>query len=637
VCGITGIFAFNLVGKMNMIHLANATRALEKRGPDFMDMYHDQFVGLGHRRLSIIDTSASGNQPMWDETKRFAIVYNGEIFNYRELRKTLEAKGITFFSQSDTEVLLKLYIHEKESFLNKLNGFFSFCVYDKHEQTFFLARDRFGVKPLLYLIDEDKFLFASEMKSLLQYGLEKELDFTSLYTYLQVNYIPAPNTIFRSVKKLLPGHYMEIKNRKADVTRYYTIPYNPTEATRNTLSYTDAQQTFKKLLEESVQKRLVADVPLGAFLSGGVDSSVITGLAKKHKPDLHTFSIGFTDEKFFDETKYAKLVSNHFKTEHTIFSLTNNNLYEHVNSILDYIDEPFADSSAINVYILSKETRKHASVALSGDGADELLAGYNKHAAHYRNIHKGWKENMVGAFRPLWNILPQSRNNPFGNKVRQLARYAEGQHLTAKERYWRWAGFASEHQALKLLSAESQLKFMQDEYVNTKSSILNFIPDEEQLNDILYTDTTLVLPNDMLTKVDLMSMANSLEVRSPFLDVELVNFIFSLPDTYKIDSSIRKKILQDAFKDFLPEKLYNRPKKGFEVPLLKWFRREMKSLIVDDLLSKKNIEEQGIFHYPEIEKLKRQLFSSTPGDVHARIWGLIVFQWWWRRVVGSGR
>jgi asparagine synthase (glutamine-hydrolysing) len=631
VCGITGIFAFNLVGKMNMIHLANATRALEKRGPDVQDMYHDQFVGLGHRRLSIIDTSASGNQPMWDESGRYAIVYNGEIFNYRELRKTLEAKGISFFSQSDTEVLLKLYIHETESFLNKLNGFFSFCIYDKQEQTFFLARDRFGVKPLLYLLDEDKFLFASEMKSLLQYGLEKELDFTSVYTYLQLNYIPAPNTIFRSVKKLLPGYCMEVKNRHAHVSRYYTIPYNATEAARNSISYNDAKQTFKKLLEESVQKRLVADVPLGAFLSGGVDSSVITGLAKKHKPDLQTFSIGFSDEKFFDETEYAKLVSHHFKTEHTIFSLTNNDLYEHVRDILNYIDEPFADSSAINVYILSKETRKHATVALSGDGADELLAGYNKHAAHYRNIHKGWKENIVGALLPFWDILPQSRNNAFGNKVRQLARFAEGQHLTSKERYWRWAGFAREHQAMRLLSTESQLKFMQDEYVNTKSSLLKSIPDRDQLNDILYTDTTLVLPNDMLTKVDLMSMANSLEVRTPFLDVELVNFIFALPDSYKIDSVIRKKILQDAFRDFLPAKVYNRPKKGFEVPLLKWFRKEMKSLIIDDLLAQKLIEAQGIFNYAEIEKLKRQLFSFKPGDVHARIWALIVFQWWWRK------
>ncbi|MCK6616355.1 MAG: asparagine synthase (glutamine-hydrolyzing) [Cyclobacteriaceae bacterium] len=405
MCGITGIFAFNLVGKMNMIHLANATRALEKRGPDFQDIYHDQFVGLGHRRLSIIDTSAAANQPMWDETNRYTIVYNGEIFNYRELRKQLQNRGVTFFSQSDTEVLLKLYIHERENFLNKLNGFFAFCIYDKQEQTFFLARDRYGVKPLLYLYDEDKFLFASEMKAILEYGIEKKLDFTALYTYLQLNYIPAPDTIFQQVKKLNPGHYLKIERGKFLINNYYTIPYNQEQARQNSIGFDEAKNTFKNLLEASVQRRLVADVPLGAFLSGGIDSSVITGLARKHKPDLHTFSIGFKDEKFFDETSYAKLVSKHFNTKHTVFSLTNADLYEHVYSILDYTDEPFADSSAINVYILSKETRKHATVALSGDGADELLGGYNKHAAFLRGLHPGWKENLIPKFDWLWQRL----------------------------------------------------------------------------------------------------------------------------------------------------------------------------------------------------------------------------------------
>lgn len=612
---------------MNMIHLTNATMALAKRGPDFQDIYHDQFVGLGHRRLSIIDTSTLANQPMWDESKRFAIIFNGEIFNYRELRKELESKGISFFSQSDTEVLLKLYMLEKEKCLNKLNGFFAICIYDKQEQTFFLARDRYGVKPLLYLHDEDKFIFASEMKSIMQYGIEKAIDYNSLYTYLQLNYIPAPDTIFKTVKKLLPGHYLKINNRQLTVDKFYTIPYQ----SDRTVTYEWAKEKFKDLLEVSVARRLVADVPLGCFLSGGIDSSVITGLARKHKPDLHTFSIGFKDEKFFDETNYANLVSKHFDTEHTVFSLTNNNLYEHVNSILDYIDEPFADSSAINVYILSKETRKHATVALSGDGADELLGGYNKHAAHYRVIHKSWKENLVAALEPIWKALPKSRNNSWGNKARQLSRFAEGMKLASKERYWRWAGFATKEETIKLLHPDLQTNLWLNEFYPRRNAILQSIPNKETINDILLTDTQLVLPNDMLTKVDLMSMANSLEVRTPFLDYELVNFIFSLPGEFKINASIRKRILQDAYKDFLPEKLYNRPKKGFEVPLLKWFRREMKSLITDDLLAKKFIDEQGIFNYAEVDKLKRQLFSTNPGDVHARIWGLIVFQWWWRK------
>ncbi|MDL5048890.1 asparagine synthase (glutamine-hydrolyzing) [Oscillatoria amoena NRMC-F 0135] len=494
---------------------------------------------------------------------------------------------------------------------------------------FFLARDRYGVKPLLYLFDEDKFIFASEMKAMMQYGIGKAIDYNSLYTYLQFSYIPAPDTIFKSVKKLLPGHFLKIANRHLSVGNFYSIPYS----SNSTMSYESSKEQFRYLLENSVQRRLVSDVPLGCFLSGGIDSSVIAGLAKKHKPGLHTFSIGFRDEKFFDETDYARLVANHFKTEHTVFSLTNADLFEHVHNILNYLDEPFADSSAINVYILSRETRKHATVALSGDGADELLGGYNKHAAHYRAIHKGWKEHVVTTLGPLWKLIPQSRNNSIANRARQLARFADGMKLPAGERYWRWAGFSSENQVISLLSPASMEAVQQETYQALKTNFLSRIPVTESINDILLTDMHLVLPNDMLTKVDLMSMANSLEVRTPYLDYELVNFAFSLPEDFKINAAMRKRILQDAFRDFLPEKLYNRPKKGFEVPLLKWFRNEMKSLIMDDLLSEKMISVQGIFNYPEIEKLKRQLFSSSPGDVHARIWGLVVFQWWWKRYI----
>jgi asparagine synthase (glutamine-hydrolysing) len=635
MCGITGIMAFNLVGKFNKIHTTAATMCLSKRGPDHQDIYIDDRVGLGHRRLSIIDTSAIAHQPMWDESKRYCIVFNGEIFNFQELRNGLETKGINFNSHSDTEVLLKLYIHEGERCLEKLNGFFAFCIYDKGEQTFFLARDRYGVKPLLYLFDEDKFIFSSEMKSMLQYGIDKLLDYTSLYTYLQLNYIPAPETIFTNVKKLLPGHFIKLTSQKLSVEKWYHIPYDQQQAESNAISYEDAKEKFSLLLEESVQRRLIADVPLGAFLSGGIDSSVITGLASKHKPDLHTFSIGFKDEPFFDETYYAKLVAKHFKTDHTIFSLTNNDLYSHLNSILDYIDEPFADSSAINVYILSKETRKHATVALSGDGADELLAGYNKHAAFHRLINVGWKENLIETLLPLWKLLPQSRNGKLSNTARQLVRFSTGAKLSAKERYWRWAGYASASEVNKLFTVSSFEKFQDQEFQKRKASILQYLPEHHTINDILNTDMHLVLPNDMLTKVDLMSMANGLEVRSPFLDYKLVNFVFSLPSDYKINSEIRKRIIQDTFRNILPAELYNRPKKGFEVPLLKWFRTEMKSLIVDDLLSKKRIEEQGIFNPVEIEVLKKQLFSSTPADVHARIWGLIVFQWWWRKTFST--
>jgi asparagine synthase (glutamine-hydrolysing) len=631
--------SFNLVGKFNKMHTRAATEAISKRGPDFQDVYVDEWVGLGHRRLSIIDTTSIAHQPMWDESKRFAIVFNGEIFNYRELKEELVKSGVSFFSQSDTEVLLKLYIREKEKCLSKLNGFFAFCIYDKQEQTLFAARDRFGIKPMLYVFDENKFIFSSEMKSIVRYGIEKDIDYTSLYSYLQLNYIPAPDTIFQKVKKLLPGHYAIVSNKQMKVEQYYEIPYD--RFSPKAISYDKAMSEFKNLLDDAVQRRLISDVPLGSFLSGGLDSSVVTGLASRHKPDLHTFSIGFRDEKFFDETVYANLVAKHFKTDHTVFSLTNDDLLKHVHDVLDYIDEPFADSSAINVFILSKETRKHATVALSGDGADELLAGYNKHAAFYRMRNPGWEENMVKDLLPLLKLLPQSRNSSFANKVRQLVRFGEGMRMKPSGRYWRWAGYAKETDVDRLLASSPQWRggaenaevFLNSEYQRRKEFFVKNIPDNYSMNDILYTDTKFVLPNDMLTKVDLMSMAHGLEVRVPFLDYRVVNFLFSLPDDFKINKSIRKRILQDTFRDMLPPELYNRPKKGFEVPLLKWFRKELKSWITDDLLSKKKIEEQGIFNYAEIEKLKKQLFSSNPGDVHARIWGLIVFQVWWRRTV----
>jgi asparagine synthase (glutamine-hydrolysing) len=633
MCGITGIFAFNLIGKFNKVHVTQATMCLEKRGPDFQDIFIDEWVGLGHRRLSIIDTSSVSNQPMWDEHQRYCIVFNGEIFNFREIKKELIAKGITFFSEGDTEVLLKLYIREKENCLNKLNGFFSFCIYDKVEQTFFIARDRYGIKPLLYCFDEDKFIFASEMKSVIQYGIDRTLDYDSIHTYLQLNYIPAPATIFKTVKKLLPGHYLKVRRQHFEEHTYYQIPYNPDQLNLN-LSYEAAQNELKKLLDQSVQKRLVADVPLGAFLSGGIDSSIITGIASQYKPDLHTFSIGFRDEKFFDETHYANLVAKHFKTNHTVFSLTNDDLYSNVHSILNYLDEPFADSSAIAVSILSKETRKHATVALSGDGADELLAGYNKHSAFQRILNPGWKEKAVNALLPVWNWLPKSRNSGFGNTIRQLQRFARGSSLSSKDRYWMWAGFVSERDSLQLL-AEDKRSLITSEYERLKESFLRHLPNRESLNDILMTDMHLVLANDMLTKVDLMSMSASLEVRVPFLDYELVNFVFSLPQEYKINHKMRKRILQDAYRDMLPNELYNRPKKGFEVPLLKWFRKEMRTIINDELLSESFINEQKIFNYIEINKLKQKLFSNNPGDVHARIWGLVVFQSWWKKFSGN--
>jgi asparagine synthase (glutamine-hydrolysing) len=632
MCGITGIYAFNLVGKFNKVHVTNATIALEKRGPDVHDVYLDEWVGLGHRRLSIIDTSSIANQPMWDDTNRYAIVFNGEIFNHKELRQSLQQKGVTFKSHSDTEVLLALYIHERNTFLSKLNGFFAFCIYDKVAQQFFVARDRYGIKPLLYTFDDDKFIFASEMKSILTYGIEKELDIHSLHTYLQLNYTPAPHTMLSHVKKLLPGHALTITYKKLEQHCYYQIPTYDT-STSTPPTYDQAQKQFSALLEDAVLKRLEADVPLVSFLSGGIDSSVIAALARRHKHDLKTFSIGFQDAPFFDETHYATLVAKHLQTDHTVFSLKQADLIEHLQSILNYLDEPFADSSAIPMYILCKHTRKHATVSLSGDGADELLGGYNKHAAFYQSIHGGWKTRFATHLTPLLKNLPQSRNGKIGNTLRQLVRFGEGASLKPAARYWKWAGYATSQEVNSLLSPTLTEKLSEEILSTRKDFWLQHLPDQASMNDVLRVDTTFVLPNDMLTKVDLMSMANSVEVRVPFLDYRVVDFVFSLPSEYKINNTLRKRILQDAFKTTLPKELYNRPKKGFEVPLLDWFKKDLKSMITNDLLQLDFVEEQGIFSRDSVKSLLKQLYSSNSQDSPTRIWALVCFQSWHKRYI----
>ena len=631
MCGITGLFAFTDTGRQSLTRLQAATDAIIRRGPDSQGHYTYDSVGLGFRRLAILDLSADGNQPMTDASGRYTIVFNGEIFNFRELRAKLLKKGYQFHSKTDTEVILQLYISEGRSFIKKLNGFFGFAIYDKEENSLFIARDRFGVKPLLIYRDEDKLFFASEMKSMLALGVPRKLDYVALSHYLQLNYIPGPASIFKGVKKLLPGHYLFIKDGKVVGKRWYKIPYDPKKAAKNKLSYEQQQKKLVDLMDEAVQRRLVADVPLGAFLSGGIDSSVITALAARHTPHLNTFSIGYKDEPFFDETKYANLVAARHKTNHTVFSLTNNDLYEHIHSMLDYLDEPFADSSALAVYILSQRTRQKVTVALSGDGADEMFGGYNKHMGEFKVRQGGFKAEAVTGLNFLWDMLPKSRNGFFGNKIRQFQRFSRGMLSGVKDRYWDWATFASAADARNLLSAESRRKVGKKTAEKRRKDILENLHADGDLNEVLLTDMNLVLPYDMLTKVDLMSMANSLEVRTPFLDYKVVNFAFSLPVSSKVDATMKKKIVQDAFRSELPAELYDRPKHGFEVPLLKWFRGELRPLIEDDLLRDDFIEAQGVFDVEAIRSLKTQLFSRSPGDVHARIWALIVFQTWWKK------
>jgi len=626
MCGIVGVYAFSKEGKSAFDHVKKAIKTLNKRGPDNNSIVEKEKVSLAHARLSIIDLSSTAHQPMTDKKGDYTIVFNGEIYNFPELRKELKQKGYEFKTSSDTEVLLNLYIEYGKTCLDKLNGFFAFAIYNEKQDVLFIARDRYGIKPLYWYKNKDHLVFGSEMKSLLSFDIKREINQKALFSYLQFNYIPAPLSIIEGIQKLPAGHCITINKNKTVTHCYYQI--NTTFITPHDYDY--AKKNVKALIGASVEKRLISDVPIGCFLSGGIDSSVIATEASKRIKTLNTFSIGYKDEPYFDETSYAELVASKIKSNHTTFRLTNDDFFENFEEFNNYIDEPFGDSSALAVYILSKKTKEHVTVALSGDGADELFSGYNKHKALYNSSTKKISNQMIRNFKFLWKALPQSRNSKIGNLGRQLNRYADGLKLPSDQRYWRWASILSEKSVNELLISSDSNNSEQ-----LKHEYTSHIQKQSPFSQYLVADFKLVLPNDMLYKVDIMSMANSLEVRTPFLDHELVNYVFSLPDKYKINGSMKKKILQDAYRNELPKELYNRPKRGFEVPLYKWFQSELKNTIDNELLSEDFVKQQGVFNPLEIKKLKSRLFSSNPGDSTATVWGLIVFQNWWKKYINK--
>lgn len=633
MCGIAGIVSFSEKGNTFLERIEEATKCIALRGPDGQGIFRDRNIALGHRRLAVIDTSAAANQPMYDASGRYAIIFNGEFFNYKEHREFLKSKGVTLRTESDTEVLLYLYIIEGTDCLKRVNGFFSFAIYDKEKQTLFLARDRMGIKPLLYYVDEDKFFFASELKSLMAMGIPREIDHASLLQYLQFYYIPAPHTIFKNVQKLLPGTFALLNTTDKNsfsTEKYYSIPKSLIGNNAG-ITYDDAQKELFELMERSVQRRLVADVPLGTFLSGGIDSSVVTALAALHKPNIKTFSIGFKDNSFYDETHFAEAVAQKCKTDHSAFRLTKDDLFANLHSVLEYLDEPFADSSALPVHILSMHTRRYVTVALSGDGADEIFGGYNKHFAELLAQKFSYSVPPLQLILPLLQKLPLSRSNKYANKIRQAERFIKGASLPMDERYWFWASFNETGDILSWMRRENNNGASATEFEKRKKEILGRTNFTGSMNDIFYSDAQLVLPNDMLTKVDLMSMANSLEVRVPFLDYEVVNFAFSLPENFKIDMSRGKKIVRDAFKKLLPDEVYTRGKQGFEVPLLEWFRGELKNMITKELLSDEMLDSQGIFDRQAVKNILQKLYSPSPGDTPLQVWALIVFQYWWKK------
>jgi asparagine synthase (glutamine-hydrolysing) len=615
MCGIIGIYYFKK-SAVTESQIRQSLQALDRRGPDNSGFFHNEQVLLGHTRLSIIDISSQANQPFTDSSGKYTLIFNGEIFNYKELKAELQPK-YTFRTDSDTEALLYWLIEHGEGGLSKLNGFFAFALYNHAEKSVFLVRDQFGIKPLVYSKNESQVVFSSEIKGLLPFLSEKKIDKTALQLYFELSYLPSPYTMLKGVHKLEPGCYIKLTESGLKKAVYYSLP----KVCDKEVSLRNAEETIRQKLDSSVAKRLVADVPVATFLSGGIDSALVTALAVKHHPDISSFSIGFKDNTFFDESAFAEKTAKYLGSHHHTFRLSTSDLFKHFHEALDYLDEPFADSSALNLYVLCKEVSGKVKVALSGDGADELFGGYTKHLAHARAIEKTISNKIIRSVLPLINENSGNRNSKYSNRLRQAAKYASGLKLATNERYRKWAAWSRAEKVKSLVVKDFSAK------VNAIWDDLYQKPHDNELDDLLYNDMRIVLEGDMLRKADSMSMANSLEVRPPFLDTELVDYVMSLPANMRFHKRNNKALLKSAFKNLLPEEVFHRPKKGFEVPLANFLQSDFK-MQVDALLTKENVESRGRFHYAAVQKIKEEAFRARHAEDVYLLWAMVCFQWW---------
>ena len=643
MCGICGKLSYGSK-PIDEALLKKMCKTLSYRGPDDEGFFlNSNFnaqnskvqVGLGHRRLSIIDLSDAGHQPMSNEDETIWLVYNGEIYNFKEIKVELENKGHRFRSNTDSEVIIHLYEEEGIDCLEKLKGMFAFGLWDEHLQKLYLCRDRLGIKPLVYYWDGQNLIFASEIKSILcDPDVSKEIDWTSLNLYLTFNYIPAPKTIFKNLQKLEPGHYLLAENGTVVTKKYWDISTSTEQLKDKLRNESERIDFYKKrlfeLMNKAVQRRLISDVPLGAFLSGGIDSSIIVALmARNSVIPVKTFSIGYKDLPLFDETKYAREVAQFNKTEHHEFKLSYKDILDVFPTVLETFDEPFADSSAIPTFIVSKETRKHVTVALAGDGGDELFAGYRIYqgeylAKYYSLLPSILKEKMI---HPIVNLLPDSRDRRYSEYIRRFKKFIMGMSNSFSERFYSWREIFSSDLRRNLIQQHlwDNISFQAGKGMFEKQ-LNQFIGDD--INRMLYVDMKNSLPGDMLNKVDWMSMKNSLEVRVPFLDHELVEFVFQMEGDVKLKGLKRKYILMETFKDILPPTIHKRPKWGFEMPIGAWLRKDLKFLI-DDFLSKDFINNQGFFDYEVIDSLVKNHMNKKM-DTSWQLWNLIVFEHWYK-------
>lgn len=621
MCGINGFISnnYSTEQKKNLVQKMNST--LSHRGPDNDGVWAEDIIALGHRRLSIIDLSAEGNQPFFSSDKRYVIIYNGELYNYKELKLELQRashgsndKPYFFKTETDTEVVLAAFIKYGTKCLQLFNGMYAFAVYDTLEKKLTIARDRIGVKPLYYYYGDEGFLFSSEIRPIIHSKIKEfSLNKDALAEYIMYQTVFAPNTIVKGVKVLMPGHYLEYQNNKANVSEYYSV--NKLPDTANGLSYKETCAKVNELLTLSVQRRLVADVPFGAFLSGGIDSSAIVGLMSKVSTEkIQTFNVSF-DESGFSEAKYAKLIAQKFNTQHHEIKLKPEDFLKQLPEALAAMDNPGGDGP--NTYVVSKATKQAGiTMALSGIGGDELFAGYDVFKRMAELQKKSWL-----------NALPMFSRKAVGFAIQKRKKTAAGnkiQELLGQEKI----NFSSAYPLNRSVFTQKELSgLLKDPHPYTQiNKIISEIPQikDHLLSAVSISEIRTYLQNVLLRDTDQMSMAVALEVREPFLDYRLIDFVLGINDEMKYPHT-PKKLLIDSLGELLPNEIVNRPKMGFTLPWQLWLKNELKSFC------EKNINEFSEYSFcnaTEVKKLWQRFLNNDAGVTWSRIWHLVVLNNW---------
>lgn len=623
MCGIVGFVTGSGEADRSVLERMNA--AITHRGPDDDGFFIDGGSALAMRRLSIIDV-AGGKQPIHNEDRTRWIVFNGEIYNFQEIREDLEKRGHRFYTRSDTETVVHLYDEYGVDCVQHLRGMFAFAIWDAREKALFLARDRVGKKPLLYSHQADgNLIFGSEFQALLQHpAVSREVDFEALDSYLSYLCVPAPLTIYKNVRKLEPGHWLRWKAGRVETRRYWL----PDFSKKIKISEEEAIEETTRILRESTRLRMISEVPLGAFLSGGVDSSIVVALmAQESSQPVKTFSIGF-EEQDYSELKYARKVAEHVGAEYNEF-IVRPNAIEILPTLVEHYGEPYADPSAIPTYYVSRETRKHVTVALNGDGGDESFAGYERHVAMrfaevYRRIPVALRRYLI---EPSLAAVPSSTN--FRNRFLRFQRFLKAASMPKADRYFRWLNTFENDAKTEIYSPDLKNLTAGSNPVDFLSPYFSRSNGKGIVDATLLADLMNYLPNDLLVKVDIASMANSLEARSPFLDHHLIEFAASLPEDLKQQGRGTKSLLKKVAARLVPKDVVYRPKMGFGVPLRYWLGKELKSFTEDTLLSAKAVN-RGLFDPKVVKKLiedqERDLKDNT-----WKIWTLLMLELWFQR------